>query len=119
MATPSTPELEISKSVLLDIASTTIEGIEGTEIAAAPIKVGEVLRNQQNARKPRALKVTREGNEVTVDVGLNIDFGQNLVKVSQQAQQAVCENIELMTGLKVRNVNVSVQGVCIPKGQAS
>lgn len=120
MATPvNNPEVEISKSVLMDIATTTLEGIEGTEIATAPLKMGEVLRNQQNARKPRALKVTREGNEVTVDIGLNVDYGLNLVKVSQQAQRAVCENIELMTGLKVRNVNVSVQGVCIPKGQAS
>ncbi|RJF71756.1 Asp23/Gls24 family envelope stress response protein [Deinococcus cavernae] len=120
MATPAnSPEVEISKNVLMDIATTTLEGIEGTEIASAPLKVGEVLRNQQSARKPRALKVTREGNEVTVDVGLNVDYGLNLVKVSQHAQRAVCENIELMTGLKVRSVNVSVQGVCLPKGQAS
>ncbi len=115
----ATPEVEISKSVLLDIAQTTIEGIEGSEIATAPIKVGEVLRNQQNARKPRALRVTQEGKEVTVDVGLNIEYGRNLVKVSQQAQREVSENIELMTGLKVRAVNVAVQGVVLPKGQAS
>lgn len=50
--------VEISKSVLLDIAQTTIEGIEGSEISSAPIKMGEVLRNQANARKPRALRVT-------------------------------------------------------------
>lgn len=115
----STSEVEISKSVLLDIAATTLEGIEGTEISSAPIKVGEVLRNQQGARRPRALKVTREGNDVTVDVGLNVDYGRNLVTVSQQAQRAVCENIELMTGLKVRAVNITVQGVCLPKGSAA
>lgn len=109
--------LEISKNVLLDIASTTLEGIEGAEIATAPIKVGEVLRNQQNARRPRAIKVTQEGREVTVDLGLNIEYGRNLVKVSQQAQREICENIELMTGMKVKNVNVSVQGVCLPKEQ--
>lgn len=122
MATPTPAsnqsEVEISKSVLLDIASTTLEGIEGTEIAASPIKVGEVLRNQQNARRPRALKVTQEGKDVTVDIGLNIEFGRNLVKVSQQAQREISENIELMTGLKVKNVNVSVQGVCLPQSAA-
>lgn len=115
----ATPEVEISKSVLLDIASTTIEGIEGSEIAASPIKMGEVLRNQSSGRKPRALRVTQDGKEVTVDVGLNIEYGRNLIKVSQQAQREICENIELMTGLKVRNVNISVQGVCLPKGQSS
>lgn len=111
------PEVEISKSVLMDIASTTLEGIEGADIATAPLKVGEVLRNQNAGRKARALRVTREGQDVTVDVGLNVDFGRSLVKIAQQAQKAVQENIELMTGLKVRAVNVTVQGVCVPKGQ--
>lgn len=115
----TTPEVDISKSVLLDIASTTISGIEGIDIAPAPLKVGEVIRNQSGARRPHALRVTREGQEVTVDVGVNIDYGQHLVKVSQQVQRSICENIELMTGLKVKTVNVAVQGVCLPKAQAT
>jgi uncharacterized alkaline shock family protein YloU len=111
-------EVEISKSVLMDIADTTVAGIEGTEVAGAPLNMGEVLRNQGGARRPRALRVTREGGNVSVDVGLNVDYGQNLVGVSQQVQRAVSENIELMTGLKVRAVNVTVQGVCLPKGHS-
>ncbi len=111
-------EVEISKSVLMDIADTTVAGIEGTEVAGAPLNVGEVLRNQGGARKARALRVTREGGNVNVDVGLNVDYGQNLVGISQQVQRAVSENIELMTGLKVRAVNVTVQGVCLPKGHS-
>ncbi|OLV19836.1 Asp23/Gls24 family envelope stress response protein [Deinococcus marmoris] len=112
------PEVEISKSVLMDIAATTITGIDGTEVAPTPLNVGEVLRNQTGARKPRALRVTRDGGSVSVDVGLNVDFGQNLVNVSRQVQRAVGENIELMTGLKVSAVNVTVQGVCVPPAPA-
>lgn len=115
----TTPEIEISKSVLLDIASTTIEGLVGAELAAAPLKVGEVLRSQKPTRHPRALKVTREGQDVTVDLGLNVEYGQNLVKLAQQAQREVCENIELMTGLNVRAVNVQVQGVRLPQGSGA
>lgn len=112
-------EIEISKSVLTDIAATTLDGIEGAEIATASLKVGEVLRNQNPGRKARALRVTREGNDVTVEVGLNVEFGRNLLALSEKAQQAVRENIELMTGLKVRAVNVTVQNVCLPKGSAA
>src|SRR6476469_8035492 len=115
----ATPEVEISKHVLLDIASTTLDGIEGASVAPATLKVGEVLRPQANARRPRALRVTREGGDVTVDVGLNVDYGLNLVALSQQAQRAVRENIELMTGLNVKAVNVTVQNVCLPKGPLS
>jgi uncharacterized alkaline shock family protein YloU len=111
--TPS-PDVEISRSVLVDIAATTITGIEGAEVSSAPLNMGEVLRNQSGARKSRALRVTMGAGSVSVDVGLNIDFGQNLVNVSRQVQRAVCENIELMTGLKVSAVNVTVQGVGVP-----
>lgn len=114
-------EVEISRSVLTDIAQTTLDGIEGVEVAPAslrPSEVGEALRQQGGPRRPRSLKVTRDGQNVTVDVGLNVEYGRNLVGVARQAQQAVCENVELMTGLKVRAVNVTVLGVTLPKGNA-
>ena len=120
--------LEISKNVLMDIAATTVDRIGGLEIAPAPIKASEVLRpssgwQQTGNRRPRALRVSREGNHVSVDVGLNIEYGKSLVSVSQKVQQAVTESIELMTGLKVRAVNVTVQGLTLPpapgKGGAS
>ena len=38
-------ELEISKNVLMDIAATTLERIEGLEIALAPMKAAEVLKS--------------------------------------------------------------------------
>ncbi len=109
-------EVDIAKNVLYDIASTALSGIEGLEIAAAPIKVGEVLG--RTARRPRALKVSREGEGVTFDVGVNVEYGKNLLGLSQRAQQAVTENVESMTGLRVRAVNVTVQGLNLPRGSA-
>lgn len=108
-------ELDISKTVLIDIAATTVERIGGLDIAAAPIKASEMLGGVRSGpRRPRALKVTREGGSVSVDIGLNIEYGKNLVGVSQAVQRAVTESIELMTGLKVRAVNVTVQGLFLP-----
>ncbi|WP_412029274.1 Asp23/Gls24 family envelope stress response protein [Deinococcus yunweiensis] len=115
----ATPEVDISKHVLLDIASTTLDGIEGAAVASATLKVGEVLRQQPSTRRPRALKVTREGQDVTVDVGLNVDYGLNVVALAQRAQAAVRENIELMTGLNVRAVNITVQNICLPRGSGA
>lgn len=115
-------DVEISKSVLTDIAAAALAGIEGIEVASAPLKVGEVLRQQGAVqgmgRRARALRVTREGEQVSVDVGLNVEYGRSLVGLAAQAQRTVCENVELMTGLRVRAVNVTVQGVVLPRGQA-
>lgn len=110
-------ELDISKTVLLDIAATTVERIGGLDIAPAPIKASEMLggvRPGSGPRRPRALKVSREGATVSIDIGLTVEYGRNLVGVSQAVQRAVTENIELMTGLKVRAVNVTVQGLTLP-----
>lgn len=112
-------DVEISKSVLTDITAGALEGIEGIEVATAPLRVGEVLRQQGTARRSRALKVTREAGQVSVDVGLNVEYGRNLVQLAHQAQRAVCENVELMTGLKVKAVNVTVLGVVLPRGSAA
>jgi len=113
-------ELDISKTVLIDIAATTVDRIGGLDIAPAPIKASEVLggvRPGSGPRRPRALKVTRDGQFVSVEIGLNVEYGKNLVGVSQAVQRAVTENIELMTGLKVRAVNVTVQGLLLPPAQ--
>jgi uncharacterized alkaline shock family protein YloU len=114
-------ELDISKTVLIDIAATTAQRIGGIDIAPAPIKASEMLggvRPGAGPRRPRALKVTREGANVSVDIGLTIEYGKNLVSVSQSVQRAITENIELMTGLKVRAVNVTVQGLMLPSAVA-
>ncbi|WP_027480624.1 Asp23/Gls24 family envelope stress response protein [Deinococcus pimensis] len=111
-------EVDISKNVLYDIACTTLDRIEGLEVATAPIKVGEVLRGSgaRTARRPKSLKVTREEGAVTFDVGVNVEYGRNLVNLSADVQRAITENVELMTGLKVRAVNVVVQGLTLPRG---
>ena len=119
-------ELEISKSVLTDIAASTLERIEGLSIAAASPRpgalggsLGESLGSLNAGelppvRRPRALKISREGNTVTLDVGLTIEYGKNLHSLAAQAQRALQENIELMTGLKVKAVNVTVQNLSLP-----
>lgn len=124
-------ELEISKNVLTDIATSTLERIEGLSIAVAaaprPGKLGEAISDSfsdslgslgagelPTSRRPRALKITREGQQVSLDVGLTIEYGKNLHALAQQAQRALQENIELMTGLKVRAINVTVQGLSLP-----
>ncbi len=123
-------ELEISKNVLTDIATSTLERIPGLSIAAAGPRSGSLGSSLSTslsgslgslsagesplARRPKALKITREGQQVSLDVGVNIEYGKNLQALSQQAQRALQENIELMTGLKVRAVHVTVQGLSLP-----
>jgi uncharacterized alkaline shock family protein YloU len=107
-------ELEISKSVLYDIAESSVGRIEGAELAASLPRPSEVLKSG-TPRRPKALKLSREGRTVTAEIGLNVEFGRNLTGVAAQVQRSVTENIELMTGLQVAAVSVTVVGVTLPR----
>ncbi|GGJ32984.1 Asp23/Gls24 family envelope stress response protein [Deinococcus roseus] len=85
--------LNISKDVIIGIAGFTLQNVAGVK---SPSK---------------SIKVDREQEQVSVDLGLTIGYGVNLLKLCSEVQRSVAENIELMTGLKVRAVNITVQSV--------
>lgn len=107
-------ELNINKNVLRDIVTAALEDIEGVTLAPAPNPVGEVLKDSETAMLPRALRLTQGEGGLTVDLGINVDYGQNLVTLAARAQRSVSENLELMCGCDVEAVNVTVLGVSIP-----
>ncbi|MDO4264204.1 MAG: Asp23/Gls24 family envelope stress response protein [Deinococcus sp.] len=107
-------ELNINKNVMRDIVIAAVEDIDGLCIAPAPSPVGEVLKESEAARLPRALRLTQSGRSIAVDLGLNVDYGQNLLDLAARAQRSVAENLELMCGCQVDAVNVSVLGVSLP-----
>lgn len=126
-------ELDISKSVITDIALAAVERIEGVELALATNR--DAARDAATAvsglnasalspetlslpRRPRALKISREGQQVSVSAGVNVEYGRNLLEITNKARLAVAESIELMTGLRVREINVTVQGLYLPGSQA-
>ena len=63
----------------------------------------------------RGIKINVEDGEVTVDVALNIDYGYSVPKTSRLVQEKVKASIENMTGLTVKDVNISIASVCMEK----
>lgn len=114
-------ELNISKNVMRDIVVAAIDDIDGVSIAPAPNPMGEVLKDSETARLPRALRLTQsEGSgHYSVELGLNVDYGQNLVELAKRAQRSVAENLELMCGCQLDAVNVQVLGVSLPPAPRS
>ncbi|HEX2863745.1 MAG TPA: Asp23/Gls24 family envelope stress response protein [Deinococcales bacterium] len=113
MSNPQEPSLEISRDVLAGIAGIAMEGVKGVVPAVPPVKVGEVL-----AGRRKGINVSRAGQSVTIDVSVNVRYGQSIPDVAREVQQAVCDNVELMTGLSVKAVNVTVQGILLPEAEA-
>jgi uncharacterized alkaline shock family protein YloU len=118
MATKRNPEtnsleVEISRDVLVGISSIALEGIRGVTPVTPPVNVGEILAG----KRLKGINVTRDPAGVTVDISVNIDYGLVIPDLAKKVQRIVAENVEVMTGLSVKAVNVTVQSVVLPASE--
>lgn len=63
------------------------------------------------ARAKRGIDVGREGDAVTVDVHVVVEYGLNLAEVASTLRNRVGYEVERLTGLPVRSVEVHIEGV--------
>lgn len=90
----------------------TIVSVATTEVVAFP----RCRSNDRWAReKSRGVRVDMDGEDVSVDVSVTVDYGQPIQKVGRSAQENVRKSIESMTGLHVEKVDLHVVGVSFEK----
>lgn len=105
-----TGDFRVQDDVIASIASLAaaeVEGVAGLGGGLA-LGLGEVLGARQSGRGVRVEIGTREA---AVDVYLQVDYGVRIPVVAQRVQEGVKRAVESMTGLRVVEVNVHVQGV--------
>jgi uncharacterized alkaline shock family protein YloU len=104
-------EIYISDEVLANIAGlATIEcyGLVGMASKNAKDGLVELLR-RDNLNK--GVKITTEGEDIVVDLFVIVKFGTKISTVADNIISKVKYTLESVTGLKVRRVNLNIQGV--------
>lgn len=96
-------------AIIAGIAAAEVEGV------AAMVNVSSTALLGKNRNVTKGVKVEVGTEEVSVDLYMNIEYGQPIQKVAQDAQENVRRAIESMTGLHVVRVDVHVQGVSFEK----
>ena len=101
----------ISEDVIADIVAHAISEVKG--VVALNMRTGadfvEFLGRKNWAR---GIKVTiSQNDEIRIDCNISVRFGENVVNVSKSAQQAVINELESVTGLKITSVNMNVYGI--------
>lgn len=95
----------------------TIAGISASEIDGIVGMSGGVVEGfaeklgRKNLAKGVSVEVGEE--EVAVDLKVIVEYGRNVPEIYQQVVEAVENSIYHMTGLKVVEVNMYVEGVTI------
>jgi uncharacterized alkaline shock family protein YloU len=61
--------------------------------------------------RPRGIEIGRDNGEVTVDLHVVVEYGLNLAEVASSVSNRVAYEVERLTGLSVRAVEVHVDDV--------
>ena len=94
-------------AMYVGIAIAEIPGVYGMSGALAGIT--EAISGKRNYTK--GVKVDVNEKTVKIDVNIIVEYGSRIPDVAYEIQNRVKKSVENMTGLKVDEVNVHVQGV--------
>lgn len=103
--------IKISDDVVAVIAGVAVSEVPGVSGMAGGFAGGisEVLSGKKNMSK--GIKVEVGEKETKIDVNIIVEYGTRIPDVAFEIQNRVKKAVETMTGLKVLEVNVHVQGV--------
>ena len=103
--------IKISNDVVAVIAGVAVSEVPGVASMSGGFAGGisEVFSGKKNLAK--GIKVDATETEAKIDVNIIVEYGSRIPDVAFEIQNRVKKAVENMTGLKVEEVNVHVQGV--------
>ena len=123
METTFNPEIEengnvnISDDVVSTIASLAASEVKGIVGMSGSLSGGFAeLLGKKNLAK--GVKITINENDVILDLAVIVEYGVKIPDVAWELQEKVKTEVESMTGLNVSAVNVTVDGVNVPKQES-
>ena len=94
----------------------TIANLAASEVAGVTalgggfaVSISGILNSKKNYTKGVRVEVGNE--EAAIDLIINVLYGSKIQKVCSEVQNEVKKAVETMTGLRVVEVNVSVQAI--------
>lgn len=111
VALENNANIKISDDVIAIIAGVAASEVQGVAEMSGGFAGGisEVLSGKKNLSK--GIKVESGEKETKIDVNIIVEYGIRIPDVAFEIQNRVKKAVESMTGLKVVEVNVHIQGV--------
>jgi uncharacterized alkaline shock family protein YloU len=98
-----------SDAIAFIVGETALEcyGVVGM-VAHGPLKAPRRLLGRD---RTLGIEIGRDGDEVTVDLHVVVEYGLNLAEVASTIRNRVSYEVERLTGLPVRAVEVHIEDV--------
>lgn len=100
-------------SIIASIAATEVRGVAGMSGGLTDDIAEKFGMKSSN----KGIKVQLGENEVSIDLFLVVEYGVRIPEVAWEVQQNVKKAVETMTGLKVVEANIHIQGINIAREQ--
>lgn len=106
----NTDGLKISNDAVATYAGIAISEVQGVyNMSGGLAGITEAISGKKNFSK--GIKVDCDGKQAKIDVSIIVEYGARIPDVAFEIQTMVKKSVESMTGLKVSEVNVHVNGV--------
>jgi uncharacterized alkaline shock family protein YloU len=102
--------VRIHKKVIASISSLAAAEIEGVKRVGGDFKSGLLELIGKKNLAAINVEITKS-DEVKVEIPLVIKYGYNIPDVANKVQENVRNNLEKMTNLSIKDVNISVQAI--------
>ena len=102
-------------ATIAGLAATEVEGVASMSNQNGGIADMFSRKNSRNFTK--GVRIDLDGNKVTVDVTIVVEYGSPVPDVARSIQENVKKAIETMSGLDVHAVDVHVSGISFEREQ--
>lgn len=107
-------KVHISEEVIVSIASMAAQDVEG--VYGLGGNSGSDLSKLAKKVVSKDVKaVISPEDQISIDCYIIVLYGYSVIDVAKSVQDAIKSNVESTTGCKVKDVNVSIGGICLPK----
>lgn len=104
-------------ATIAGLAATEVEGVASMSNASASSGFADMFSRKSTRNFTKGVHIDLEGNSVTVDVSITVEYGSPVPDVARGIQENVKKAIETMSGLEVRSVDVHVNSVSFEREQ--
>jgi uncharacterized alkaline shock family protein YloU len=106
----------ISNSVVAQVAGMAAQEVEGVQLDSSTTRaVGGILDSVTGGTGyARGVTVEVGETETAIDLSVVVEYGRSIPQVSEAVRTNVIKRVENLVGLKVNEVNITVNDVLLP-----
>ena len=108
-------------SQVVGIAAQEVEGVHmgGSGSRAAGSLIDGITGGGGSGQSTRGVTVDVGDEETAVDLNMSVEYGKSVPQLSEAVRRNIINRVENLVGLKVTEVNITVNDVLFPDQQSS